>query len=370
MIRCAACGRVVPVMRFCVECGNPLGAEYDAGRRGGQLSHFAAAPEERARSLAIVSTLFPRLPRAQKRVFRICLAAGVAVLVILGAIGLYPVALVVAAALFPVLVIGYLVVARIYGDEPLPVFAAAALWGAVAGAASSVALRALPVAPIGIDEPSIETLLVIGVAFPLVELALMIGGPLLLLPRHRFDDVLDGAAFGTASAVWFGGAQLLAQALPILGVSLSVPGNPLPWIIQLVELGVLQPIIAGSTIGALAAAFWLRYRAPVDDWRALGIVGQPRFAVYAAAGLLVTSGLARVWLTLIPATSVLLVLAVVSLIWLRRVIHVGLLQETPEMGATSSIDCPNCGQTTVERMFCGSCGVAIRALPRHTRVAT
>ena len=86
--------------------------------------------------------------------------------------------------------------------------------------------------------------------------------------------MLDGATFGAASAVSFSGAHLLVQSADLLGAGLRPAGDPLPWVIQLVSLGVLQPVIAAGAIGAVAAAFWLRYRAPITDRHALGIVGR------------------------------------------------------------------------------------------------
>ena len=81
---------------------------------------------------------------------------------------------------------------------------------------------------------------------------------------------------------------------------------------------MLQPVIAAGAIGAVAAAFWLRYRAPVTDRKALGVVGLPAIALIAGAALLVAAGLAKAALTLIPATLVLAVIAAIALLWLRR----------------------------------------------------
>lgn len=195
----------------------------------------------------------------------------------------------------------------------------------------------------------------------------MIAGPLVLLRWERFNDVLDGATFGAASAVSFAGAHLIVQSLPIFSAGLSPAGDPLPWVVQMLSLGVLQPVIAAGAIGALAAALWLRFRAPVTDRHALGLVGQPVVALLGAAALLVAAGLAKTLLTLIPQTLVLAVLAMTALLWLRRALHLGLLQESREMAVEGDMRCPNCGLMTPEHTFCGQCGISLRAVPSARR---
>ncbi len=362
VVTCHQCGNEVPRLAFCIRCGDPLDDEYNAESQRQQRRRFAAAPDEPLATVAL-STLFPQLPRAEMRYFRIALGVGVAIVVALGLLGFFPMALVAAAVLVPTLMVLYLYVTDIYEDEPLWVYAATMLWGALAGVVYGLAVRNLSTGS-AFGGPDVPAILLAGVALPLVEGALMIAGPLLLLRLPRFNDVLDGATFGAASAVTFSGAHLLVQSADLLGAGLRPAGDPLPWVIQLVSLGVLQPVIAAGAIGAAAAAFWLRYRAPITDRHALGIVGRPWAALLFAAALLVVAGLAKSMLTLIPATIVLAAVAAVALIWLRRAIHLGLLQEAREIEVERSIACPNCGHTTPEHTFCGHCGIALRALPR------
>ena len=124
--------------------------------------------------------------------------------------------------------------------------------------------------------PDVPAILLAGVALPLVEGVLMIAGPLLLLRLPRFNDVLDGATFGAASAVTFSGASLIVQSLPTCSARgcgrlvIRCPGWSSSY-----RSAVLQPVIAAGAIGAAAAAFWLRYRAPITDRHALGLVGVP-----------------------------------------------------------------------------------------------
>jgi hypothetical protein len=362
LITCNQCGNQVPRLQFCIRCGDPLGDEYAAEHVREQRRRFAAAPDERVNAIALVSTLFPQLPRADMRSFRLAFAAGVVIILGLALLGFYPVALASAAVLVPLLMVLYLWDVDIYEDEPLWVIGTTMLWGVVVGAVYGALLRGLPSA-VGFGRTDIADTLLAGVGLPIVEGALMIAGPLILLRWKMFNDVLDGATFGAASAVAFSGAHLIVQSLPMFGAGLRPAGDALPWIVQLLSLGVLQPIIAAGAIGALGAALWLRYRAPVSDRKALGLVGVPIMALLGALALLVAAGLAKTLLTLIPQTLVLAVIAAIALLWLRRALHVGLLQESREAGIRGDIRCPNCGLMTPEHTFCGNCGVALRALP-------
>ncbi len=366
LIKCNQCGNDVPRMEFCIRCGNPLSDEYNAEASMVQRTRFAAAPDESANAIALYSTLFPQLPRTHMGTFRVALGAGTAIVVGLALLGFFPVALVAAAVLVPLLMVLYLWVVDIYEDEPLWVYGGTMAWGAVSGIVVGFLLRGLPIGS-SIGGPKFETILLAGVAVPIIEGIVMLIGPLLLLTQKRFNDVLDGATFGAASAVSFAGAQLIVQSLPVLNAGLRPNTEPITGAVQILSLAVLQPVIAAGAIGAIAAAFWLKYNAPIRDRQALGMVGSPIVALILGGLLLVAAGLIKALLPLIPATLLLAVVAGVALLWLRRAIHVGLLQESREIAVERSIECPNCGRVTPEHTFCGNCGVALRALPKERK---
>ena len=52
------------------------------------------------------------------------------------------------------------------------------------------------------------------------------------------------------------------------------------------------------------------------------------------------AGLAKAMLTLIPATLVLAVIAAIALLWLRRTLHLGLMQESREISVERTITLP------------------------------
>jgi hypothetical protein len=365
LITCNQCANEVPSLRFCVRCGHTLDDEY-GGEQLRRTGAFAAHPDEPVRAIALVSTLFPQLPRADMHVFRWALLAGTALMIGLALIGAFPVAIVTAAVIVPLVTMLYLWDVDVYEDEPLIILGATLAWGAIAGAIAALIVQKLPSAT-GLDGIDAGNLLVAGVIVPIVSGALMLAGPLFLLPWRRFNDVLDGATFGGASAVAFVGAQTLVAATSMFGGGLRPVGDPVPWATYLVGLGILEPIIAASAVGGVAAAFWLRWRAPVADRRGLGPAGHPLFAVVLGATLLVIAGLARAALSPISQVLVLLAVAAIGLFWLRTVLHFGLLQESRELEIGPAIRCPNCGQETPHHTFCGNCGIALLALPRRAR---
>jgi hypothetical protein len=357
-VRCPSCGQEVPVERHCVRCGAEL--TETSARRG-----FAAAPNEHALAPSLVSTLFPQLPSDSMRTFRIALLAGAVVVLLLGAAGLFPIAVVASAILVPLLLGIYLYDVDLYEDEPAHVLAYTAVWGIGAGVGLGFLVK--EVVPAGVEilfESTERAVLVRGFALPALALVLTLLGPLVLLPYRKFNDVLDGATFGVMCGATLVGAQLVSQTGPLFSSGLRPVGTVGPWLIRLTELAVALPLVAAGAGGATAAAFWLRYRAPVADRGALGPLGRPPVAVLAAFVAFVGAALGQLLLPRLASLALLLVLAAASILWLRRVLHVGLLQESLEIPIGPSILCANCGSSTPRHSFCGYCGISLRALPK------
>src|ERR1700752_5197145 len=118
---CPTCHGQTPDGVYCVRCGAPLvGADTGAAalERSRHRSEFAAAPGEHRYAPWLVSTLFPHLPRHSERHFYAALAGGGLLLAVLGAFRLFPVALIAAAALMPLLTLLYFHDVDIYEGEP------------------------------------------------------------------------------------------------------------------------------------------------------------------------------------------------------------------------------------------------------------
>jgi hypothetical protein len=240
------------------------------------------------------------------------------------------------------------------------------VWGALWGIAFGLVTTALAGTEARFGGSHLREDILLGVVVPLAGTIVMIAGPLLLMRDKRFNDVVDGATFGVAAAVSFVGAQAIAGSLDLFaGGGLTPVGEALPWVGRIVAIGVAQPVVAAGAIGSAVGAFWLRYRAPIRDRAALGAAGRPPVAVALAAALLVGSALATYLPGQIIDVAVQLVLAAVSLLWLRRTLHLGLLEEAFEIEIGDEITCANCGKRTRRHTFCGECGIALHALPKQ-----
>lgn len=363
---CEDCGQETSATLFCVRCGH----RQDRPVAKAAARRYSADPTESAMSFNVLTTLFPQLPRDDLTAFRSVLLVGVAVVVGLALFGFFPVALVAAAILVPVVMVTYLYDVDVYEDEPLRVYALTFAWGAITGTAMGLALRALSTPdPLG-PGPDATHILLRGVVVPALSGALALAGPLLLLNYRRFNDVLDGATFGATSAVAFVGAQVIAQSIDLLGAGLRPGGDTLLWVARLLTHGVALPLVAAGAVGATAGAFWLRYRAPVRDRARLGWLGSPLVAALAGAALLVAAALAMLLTREVVALVIVTLLAVVAMLWLRALIHIGLIQESLEVPIGDGVTCANCGRMTPAHTFCGECGVALRALPKDARRST
>lgn len=362
-VTCANCEREVPADTFCVRCGEEL-ATATAGS-GSNRKDFAAAPGEKLSRPSLVSTIFPQLPNDSMQTFRVSLVLGVVVIVALAAVGLFPVALIAAAILVPLLTVIYLYDVDVYEDQPYYVVGLTMLGGAVAGVALALLSRAIaPADAAFVTEDAGSDVLLRGVLLPALSVALILIGPLVLLRYRKFNDVLDGSTFGAASAIAFTGAQVLTQGFDFLADGPNPDGDFVPWLVRLLTIAILLPVLTAGLMGAVGGALWLRYRAPVKQRDHLGPLGNPPVAIAVAVAVLILVAVLQIYLPGGASLAILAVLAPAALIWLRRVIHLGLLQEASEIEIGPDITCANCGAQTASHTFCQNCGISLRALPK------
>ena len=130
--------------------------------------------------------------------FRLALAAGVALVVVLCLLRLYPLALVAAAVAVPLLFLLYLWDVDVYEDEPLHRARLHRRLGrALRRAASATrrgSCRARSRSCAG--SPDTHNLVWLGSSSRAPPRCSSLAGPLLLLPYRKFNDVLDGVTFG------------------------------------------------------------------------------------------------------------------------------------------------------------------------------
>jgi len=135
-------------------------------------------------------------------------------------------------------------------------------------------------------------------------------------------------------------------------------------LVRRVEVAVAAPVLGAAAVGAAVAALWLRFRARVRGGRGLGAVGRPEAAVAAAAALVVAGSLGQLLLPKFLALLVYVLLDAVALVWLRQVLHLGLMEEAVEHDVGPDIVCANCGHDTPAHTFCSNCGISLQALPK------
>lgn len=364
-VRCGSCGEQVPPGHFCVRCGAPLGDQPEGAAPSRQRGQFAAAPHESLNLPALVSSLFPHLPRRSMVGFRASLVGGVVLVLVLGVLRLLPVALIAGALLLPLLTLLYLWDTAIYEDEPLQVLVLTMVWGAVAGVIAGLIGQGLSsgtVASLSPDQGKI--VLDQGIIVPLIGMLLTFVGPIALLRYRRFNDVLDGVSFGASAGAAFAAAEVITYSFSILSGGLRPAGSILPMVARLATIALSIPVLEMAVVASVSGALWLRYRAPVRDRDALGVLGNP-FLSFLAGAVLVALGF-----SLEPLMAVgwwllcLAVLDVIALLWLRRVIHLGLLEESAEIPIGPPITCANCGHETPAHTFCINCGISLQALPK------
>jgi hypothetical protein len=298
--------------------------------------------------------------------FRIALASGTLLVVVLCLLRLFPLALIAAAVVVPFLFILYLFDVDLYEEEPLPVLGFTVAWGLLGGIAVGLLAKHLASQVSLVQgKPDTHDVVWLGVVLPSIAFVAMIAGPLVLLPYRNFNDVLDGVTFGGSSAVTLVAAEAITNSSGFLGHGFRAAGQSSLWIARLLTLGVALPLLAAGVAGATCGCFWLQVRGRARDRRELRLLGSPFLVVPVAVGALVGSYLSAIYLGQWAALALTAGLAAVALLWLRFMIHVGLCEEAAEHPVGPPIECPNCHRQTPAHSFCGRCGVSLRALPKR-----
>jgi ribosomal protein L32 len=366
VLTCSSCDATTPEGRFCLRCGAPLHPDFSGRSRG--RNHFAAAPHEHVAVPALVSSLFPHLPRASHASFRIALAIGGGAVAGLALLRLFPVALTSAALLLPLLIVVYLADVNLYEEEPWWAVAGTVAWGTVAGIGFGLLAHALaPTSGDVVARGTSQYVVTQGIGLPFCGLLVLLLAPITLLRYRRFNSVLDGVTFGASAAAAFGAAEAITYGARLIDAGFRPAGAVLPWIWRLLSLGVAMPVLTMGAGAAACAALWLRYRAPARDAEALGSAGHPAIALPLAAVLVSGGAIGETFLPAGAWLAWLIVFDLVVVVLLRRAIHVGLLEESLEVPIGPELTCPNCGELTARHTFCGQCGISLQALPKARR---
>src|SRR5262249_44684637 len=151
---------------------------------------------------------------------------------------LVPLAMVLSALLLPALYLFYFYDAQLYGDEPFTVLGATFVVGAILGGAMSLLVYRLILSQARYGTtPTQSYILLVGVLLPIVGQILMLVGPVVLyITRRRFDDVLDGLAFGAAAGLGFSATQSIAYAWYLITGRFVQTGSSLEWILPTLKI--------------------------------------------------------------------------------------------------------------------------------------
>lgn len=361
LVECEHCGALVPEGAFCGNCGAHLS---DAGGRS-RMAEYAPTPAEHVARMSLISTFFPHLPQRHAHVFREALIIGVVVVVLLGALQLYAPALLVAAVLLPAVYLVYLYEIDLYESEPGRVFAATLVAGIALGTGYTLVLSHLISGRIG---GTVQGPFVTGGALPIVAQLLMLAGPLLLLPRARFDETLDGLTFGIISALGFTAAAVITGDWHVLTAPLrgaaSVSAENIAGVIR---SAILAPIVNASTTGMITAALWLQHHGRSRQ-RHVSASRSVAATVVVAFGAQVILGIVSYYSTSVAMLLVFWAIAAAALlVWLRVIIHNALLEEGSEQAIDELSACPECHRLVPTMTFCPACGVARSAASKRTR---
>jgi RsiW-degrading membrane proteinase PrsW (M82 family) len=314
----------------------------------------------------VVSTLFPHLPHRHAAPFRLALAGGATLVLLLALLGLNAAAIAVACLVVPVLYIVYLYETEVYEDEPALVIGLTFVLGLAAGIpwawftgpylTSTVVLNA-------ISSAGPARNFVAGVLIPLGAQAIMLLGPLALYSR-KYDEAMDGFAFGAACALGFTFAVNLVDLWPQLSQGITSTSPTIESTLAIMGRGLLLPFVSASTTGLIAAALWLR-RGKTRARHAHSWTTTLPVVAAAAAAIWVLLGLVNVLVSSIVTEVVIYaVTALVLLLAVRVSIHHMLLLEAVDVTIGPEMTCTHCHYQVPRMAFCPHCGVATRATPK------
>ena len=373
---CPKCEMDVPDGEFCGWCGSSLD---DTARRGPQwlrLHRFSAAPGEHLLRPNLVSSLFPHLPPASRRVFLIGLGLIAAALIAATAFRL-PAALITVAALgLPLLFLIYLQEADVHRDIPSVTLVLTATLGIFLGV-GWVLLTGAAVArsygvPLGAGISG-SRLLRDGLGVPVGGMVLMlVPAGVVRLSKSGTQEALDGFALGALGALTFTGAATLTRLAPQFATGMVAKGRPLEGLI--VEAGIrglAVPLTAACVGGLVGTALW--FTRPADRRHQRRSYVRIALVVMAVAVVVMYAGLGLVDVARVPQLVQLTVhlgIALLALLALRVGLHLALLhEEHDEIREHEPILCPHCGTVVPDMAFCVACGTSIRASSRSSRQA-
>ena len=366
-VSCPHCGRDVERTDFCGACGRSLDTESAAAPPAGSWRR----PRWRRLLPALGAPLQPRQVAALWRV-----AAIGAVLVLLALLADAPgVAVVLAAAVVPTVVVMVLRTLDVFEHEPAAPFVTVAVAGAVAGLMVALANDVLvdelwldgavlnvgaagfagPVAAAA-GSPPLGLLLLSGLAIPLLGEGFKLLGPMLMRRRPAFrNEVMDGATLGAAAGAGYAAATVTVHFWPLIANGRGPGGDVSDWTASLIGLVAVRPLIVTLSGALLGAGIWHA-----------GLTRRPRDAAATAGPALVAALLLALGSLLLQPSGTLPELAwgLVVLAGLaaavRRGLRLAVERDRAAVGpGTGRLRCATCGSVTPAGAYCARCGAPL-----------
>jgi RsiW-degrading membrane proteinase PrsW (M82 family) len=305
------------------------------------------------------------------REYRWAFGIGVAVLLGLYVLGLITAAFLVAAVLVPTIYVMYLYEARVYRDAPIPVMLATIGGGMVVGVLATLMIDAIvgsrPAWVDGLAGPAIDVsaLLLAAAVIPIVVELVKPLPALVLRSRPQFAPSIDGVVFGVAAGLGFAAAETLVHYSSVI-TRLPVRSEPGLWVLPLLSVGILVPLLHGTTTGLVTGSIWRLGRRAPGRLATASIVAALAGHVAFALGTQLIAALGLHAVVVLVWQAIVVIGLVVAM---RLLLNDSLREEAQEMGLRE-ITCSNCGASTLAAGFCPSCGVAVAATAHQTTVAS
>lgn len=371
---CPVCGQETDALRFCGYCGSPLGKARAAAQGTSRVDQLW----QRVRNLVdpprnVVSTW----PHA-------ITFSGGALLVMLSLLSNSAgMALVIACAIVPILILLTLNQRDVFESESPLVLAGVTIAGGVAGiivgwlgkivvTADWFNTGVLNFGAAGFGgkfaeqagSASILVWAINGVLLPLVGLAGMVAAPIALRRFNTYrNEVMDGAILTGAGAAGFAIGSAIIFWAPIFnhgGPSIDVSD----WTLMIIGMAILRPVVitlAGAMLGAGIWRYMMTPKTGVLILPAVGSIGG-MILLYLGSLWIQPSG-GGIW----PEALWLVLVGIAVFILYRMVLAAAIEEDRRALGSDGTrLVCPHCHRLTLKGAFCSRCG---KPLPAEADIA-
>jgi hypothetical protein len=364
---CPVCGAEASDGAFCGSCGAALSGQRRDGPDRLRLGTYAAAPGERVVGPALVSSLFPHLPRRSRAPFRIGLVVLLVALVGFAMLRWQAPMIATAASGLPVLYVIYLREIDARRNMPWRNVVVALVIGAVLGI--GWAYLAGTVFDDGWDttlggETDAGPTVGHGLALSIAEALLMLVPALVVrIAGTSARDSLAGFLIGAWGATAFTAAATVTLLAPQLATGPVAQGRELHGLVVEAGIqGVAMPLVSAAVGGIFGLVLWFTPRANGSRRRRGAVTAAAMLViivVFLGLGLLDVAPISdRVYL------AGYLLIAALALLALRIALQAALLHEAPEAPESTVQDgqlrCAECDHVIARQAFCPSCGATTR----------